>query len=99
MPAEGPHGLWVAGEHADYVFVDDSAPPLRRAQILGHPVTRSKSAMAAANAAVKPAAAAQAVPSSVDKIIVSNLPTDVNEAQIKVYNTRRNVLPIQLTRL
>jgi len=36
MPAEGPHGLWVAGEHADYVFVDDSAPPLRRAQILGH---------------------------------------------------------------
>ncbi|MGI5239468.1 ImmA/IrrE family metallo-endopeptidase [Dactylosporangium sp. CA-139066] len=36
MPAEGPHGLWVAGERVDYVFVDAAAPPLRRAQIIGH---------------------------------------------------------------
>jgi hypothetical protein len=36
MPAAGPHGLWVAGECTDYVFVDAGAPPLRRAQILGH---------------------------------------------------------------
>ncbi|MFG2039949.1 ImmA/IrrE family metallo-endopeptidase [Dactylosporangium sp. NPDC048998] len=36
MPPEGPHGLWVMGETADYVFVDESAPPLRRTQIIGH---------------------------------------------------------------
>ncbi|HTJ32562.1 MAG TPA: ImmA/IrrE family metallo-endopeptidase [Dactylosporangium sp.] len=36
MPAEGPHGLWVMGENADYVFVDETAPPLRRTQIIGH---------------------------------------------------------------
>src|SRR5689334_8257308 len=36
MPAEGPHGLWVMGQSSDYVFVDASAPPLRRIQIIGH---------------------------------------------------------------
>jgi len=36
LPSQGPHGLWVSGETDDYIFVDDSAPPLRRAQIIGH---------------------------------------------------------------
>ena len=36
MPAEGPHGLWVLGESADYVYVDADAPLLRRRQIIGH---------------------------------------------------------------
>jgi hypothetical protein len=36
MPPAGPHGLWVMGDNADYVFVDDGAPPLRRTQIIGH---------------------------------------------------------------
>lgn len=54
-----------------------------RAQVLGtttSPTTRARATAAAPNAKPAPAAASQ--PS--DKIIVSNLPQDVNEAQIKV---------------
>jgi hypothetical protein len=36
LPSQGPHGLWVMGDTDDYVFVDDTAPPLRRAQIISH---------------------------------------------------------------
>jgi hypothetical protein len=36
LPAGGPHGMWVMGETDDYIFFDRSAPPLRRAQIIGH---------------------------------------------------------------
>jgi hypothetical protein len=36
MPADGPHGMWVKGESDDYVFFDQTAPPLRRLQIIGH---------------------------------------------------------------
>jgi hypothetical protein len=36
LPAHGPHGIWVAGAHDDYVFYDEAAPPLRRQQIIGH---------------------------------------------------------------
>jgi hypothetical protein len=36
LPAEGPHGMWVIGDTDDYVFFDESAPPLRRLQIIGH---------------------------------------------------------------
>jgi hypothetical protein len=28
--------MWVAGERDDYVFYDETAPPLRRQQIIGH---------------------------------------------------------------
>ncbi|KXN92128.1 mRNA export protein mlo3 [Leucoagaricus sp. SymC.cos] len=56
-----------------------------RAQVLGKsataPATRAR--VAAAAAATKTGAAAQTVPTNADKIIVSNLPADVNEAQIK----------------
>ncbi|KAL9710232.1 RNA-binding RNA annealing protein [Leucoagaricus gongylophorus] len=52
-----------------------------RAQLLGNgPATRARAAAAAIPAKL---AATQAVPTSADKIIVSNLPADVNEAQIK----------------
>jgi hypothetical protein len=36
LPALVPHGLWVAGEHADYVFYALAAGPLRQHQIIGH---------------------------------------------------------------
>jgi hypothetical protein len=36
LPALAPHGLWVSGEHADYVFYDGSAAPVRQHQIIGH---------------------------------------------------------------
>jgi hypothetical protein len=36
LPALAPHGLWVAGEHADYVFYDKAAAPVRQHQIIGH---------------------------------------------------------------
>jgi hypothetical protein len=36
LPALAPHGLWIAGEQADYVFYDASAPAIRRHQIIGH---------------------------------------------------------------
>jgi hypothetical protein len=36
LPALAPHGLWVAGEHADYVFYDRAAAPVRQHQIIGH---------------------------------------------------------------
>ena len=58
-----------------------------RASILGKPVaspaSRSRASATVAAAAGRPAAGAAATPSPADKIIVSNLPTDVNEAQIK----------------
>ncbi|KAF5357235.1 hypothetical protein D9756_006643 [Leucocoprinus leucothites] len=55
-----------------------------RAAVLGNatsPVTRARAA--AATAPAKAAANAQAVPSTADKLIVSNLPIDVNEVQIR----------------
>ena len=36
FPALAPHGLWVAGEHADYVFYDAAAATVRQHQIIGH---------------------------------------------------------------
>ena len=36
LPALAPHGLWVAGDHADYVFYDGAAAPIRQHQIIGH---------------------------------------------------------------
>jgi hypothetical protein len=36
VPELGPHGLWVAGEHGDYVFYDRAAGPVRQYQIIGH---------------------------------------------------------------
>ncbi|KAF5379028.1 hypothetical protein D9615_006019 [Tricholomella constricta] len=54
-----------------------------RAQLLGNPVV-SPATRARANAPTNGVAKAVAVqPSPADKIIVSNLPIDVNEAQIK----------------
>lgn len=54
-----------------------------REQVLGKPVP-SPATRARAAATVATAAAAKAVPQASEKIIVSNLPADVNEAQIKV---------------
>ncbi|WP_377884797.1 hypothetical protein [Actinoplanes digitatis] len=36
LPAGGPHGLWVAGRDADYVFFPAGASPVRRHVIVGH---------------------------------------------------------------
>jgi hypothetical protein len=36
VPALAPHGLWIAGEHGDYVFFDRAAGPVRQHQIIGH---------------------------------------------------------------
>jgi hypothetical protein len=36
LPTLAPHGLWVAGEHGDYVFYDCTAGPVRQYQIIGH---------------------------------------------------------------
>ncbi|MFF5175409.1 hypothetical protein ACFY3U_22640 [Micromonospora sp. NPDC000089] len=36
LPALAPHGLWVAGALADYVFYDASASKVRQSLIIGH---------------------------------------------------------------
>src|SRR5690349_3152685 len=36
VAALGPHGLWVAGAHADYVFFDCAAGLIRQHQIIAH---------------------------------------------------------------
>lgn len=36
LPALAPHGLWVAGEFADYVFYDADAGKVRQSLIIGH---------------------------------------------------------------
>src|SRR5207248_8552457 len=36
LPVLAPHGLWIAAEHADYVFFDRSAGQIRQHQIVGH---------------------------------------------------------------
>ncbi|MEV4210187.1 hypothetical protein [Micromonospora sp. NPDC049662] len=36
LPALAPHGLWVAGEFADYVFYDANASKVRQSLIIGH---------------------------------------------------------------
>ena len=36
LPILAPHGLWVAGQHADYVFYDRAAGPIRQHQIIGN---------------------------------------------------------------
>ncbi len=36
LPALAPHGLWVAGEFADYVFYDADASTVRQSLIIGH---------------------------------------------------------------
>ncbi|MFB9362252.1 hypothetical protein [Actinoplanes nipponensis] len=36
LPPGGPHGLWVAGRDADYVFFPAAASPVRRHVIVGH---------------------------------------------------------------
>ncbi|KAI6019799.1 hypothetical protein F5J12DRAFT_813300 [Pisolithus orientalis] len=53
--------------------------PSAKAQVLGNPAARA----AAANATVAKAAAPASSAQPADKIIVSNLPSDVNEVQIK----------------
>jgi hypothetical protein len=35
-PSDGPHGLWVATDIADYLAFDQYAAPLRRFMIIGH---------------------------------------------------------------
>ncbi|KAF9457728.1 hypothetical protein BDZ94DRAFT_1137616, partial [Collybia nuda] len=54
-----------------------------RAQVLGNPVVSPVARVRAAAPAANGAKATTAQPSPADKIIVSNLPTDVNEVQIK----------------
>lgn len=55
-----------------------------RAQVLGNPgLSPATRARAKAAPAPKPAAAPTSTPA--EKIIVSNLPPDVNEAQVKVH--------------
>jgi hypothetical protein len=36
LPVLAPHGLWVAGDHADYVFYDRATGAVRQHQIIGH---------------------------------------------------------------
>jgi Zn-dependent peptidase ImmA (M78 family) len=36
LPPPAPHGLLIVTDHADYVFYDDTADPVRRHQIIGH---------------------------------------------------------------
>ncbi|MEH0935491.1 hypothetical protein [Micromonospora psammae] len=36
LPALAPHGLWVAGEFADYIFYAANASPVRQRLIIGH---------------------------------------------------------------
>ncbi len=36
LPVLAPHGLWIAGERADYVFFDRTAGAIRQHQIIGH---------------------------------------------------------------
>lgn len=36
LPALAPHGLWIAGEHADYVFYAADAGQVRQRLIIGH---------------------------------------------------------------
>jgi hypothetical protein len=36
LPADGPHGLWIAGQDADYIFFPSAASPVRRHVIVGH---------------------------------------------------------------
>ncbi|KAF8649177.1 hypothetical protein AX16_005975 [Volvariella volvacea WC 439] len=66
-----------------------SAGGAARAQVLGNPTTSpaQRARVAATNTSTKAAAAAVAAQPATqqpaDKIIVSNLPVDVNEAQIK----------------
>lgn len=36
LPTLAPHGLWVAGEHADYVFYAANSSPVRQRLIIGH---------------------------------------------------------------
>jgi len=36
LPPPAPHGLLIVTGHADYVFYDDAADPVRRHQIIGH---------------------------------------------------------------
>jgi hypothetical protein len=36
MPTGAPHGLWVAGQNADYVFYPHEASAVRRTVIIGH---------------------------------------------------------------
>jgi len=53
--------------------------------LLGNgPATRARAAAAAAAAVPAKLAVAHTVPTSADKIIISNLPADVSEGQIKV---------------
>lgn len=36
LPALAPHGLWISGQHADYVFYAEDATPVRKKLIIGH---------------------------------------------------------------
>ncbi len=36
LPALAPHGLWVAGDFADYVFYDANGSQVRQSLIIGH---------------------------------------------------------------
>jgi len=70
-----------------------SARRTARAQVLGtagvSPATRAR---IAASGAPKVVAAAPAVSQPTDKIIVSNLPTDVNETQLRNCSTQLSAL-------
>lgn len=36
MPNQGPCGLWIAGEHDDYIFYESDTSPLHQRAIVGH---------------------------------------------------------------
>lgn len=36
MPSRGPCGLWISGDHADYVFYDSTTSPIHRHAVIGH---------------------------------------------------------------
>lgn len=59
-----------------------------KSQVLGNPANAATRAAAQSVAAAKVVAAATPASQSADKIIVSNLPADVNEVQIKVLDSR-----------
>ncbi|KAG8216806.1 hypothetical protein J3R82DRAFT_7056 [Butyriboletus roseoflavus] len=67
-----------------------------KTQVLGSPANAATRAATQNAAAAKVVAAAAPSSQPADKIIVSNLPADVNEVQIKVYNFRRHLAPLSL---
>ena len=67
--------------------------------MLGSPANAAARSAAQNAAAAKVVAAAAPTSQPADKIIVSNLPADVNEVQIKVLDLRRHLIPVSLLTL